>query len=239
MDKLHLDQHISQTFNQELSDVRSQVLTMGGLAEQQFTRGLSALLEQNIELGQTVAEGDHAINQMEIDIDETCNTILARRQPAASDLRLIIAIIKTIANLERIGDEAQKLGKLAIKLADTGPLTAKPELLDMGNHVREILRDSLDAFARLDADFALKTARTDEHIDNLHHSLQKMLIEQIKKNPNDVQNIMRISWCIRAMERIGDHANNICEYVIYLVEGRDIRHLTPDAVDNQRSTDTN
>src|SRR5690606_19266733 len=156
MDKLNLDHHISQRFNEELEGIRNHVLTMGGMVEEQIVAAIRALVEGDSELGERVVRDDRKVNELEIAIDEECNRILARRQPAASALRLVIAIIKTITDLERIGDEAEKIGYLATRLAEAErPANAYGELEHLGDQVRSMLRSALDAFARMDADAAL------------------------------------------------------------------------------------
>jgi len=209
MDKLHLDQHISQQFNNELEDIRNKVLAMGGLVEQQVSKGLTALLESDADLGNEVATADFEVNKLEVEIDEECIQILARRQPAASDLRLIVTVIKVITDLERIGDEAEKMGRFSAELTESGKVISyRKELRHLGELVKSMLRDALDAFARLDVDAAIK-------------------------DPRNVSTILKITWCARALERIGDHSVNICEYVVYLVKGRDIRHINFDQVQSE------
>ncbi len=225
MDNLNLTQHTSHRFNEELEDVRNRVLQMGGLVEQQVNNGLKALLEFDSELGEQVVNKDHQINAMEVEIDELCTQVLARRQPAASDLRLVVMVIKTITDLERIGDEAEKLGRVAISLSSQSRRPAYyAELRHLGEHVKAVLRDTLDAFARMDVNAALKTAKQDGDIDREYDTLSRLLISHMMEDPREVRNILEVSWCARALERIGDHANNICEYVVYLVHGKDIRH---------------
>lgn len=231
MDKLHLDQHISQKFNHELEDVRNHSMAMGGLVEQQVEAGLRALLEGDSQLGEIVVATDHKVNAMEVDIDEECTQILARRQPAASDLRLIIAVVKIITDLERIGDEAEKMGRLSGKLASSAEVPAfRKELRHLGELVKSILRDALDAFARMDVDAAIQTASRDDDIDAEYETLYRLLITHIMEDPRNVKNVLRILWVARALERIGDHSVNICEYVVYLVKGKDIRHTEFDQV---------
>lgn len=233
MDKLHLDQHISQQFNLELEDIRNRVLGMGGLVEQQVDKGLTALLESDGDLGQVVATADFEVNSMEVEIDEECIQILARRQPAASDLRLIVTVIKVITDLERIGDEAEKMGRFAVELAEADSATApsyRKELRRLGELVKSMLRDSLDAFARLDVDAAIKTAERDEDVNAEYQTLQRILTTHVMEDPRHVSQLLKITWCARALERIGDHSVNICEYVVYLVKGRDIRHVNFDQV---------
>jgi len=231
MDKLHLDQHISQQFNLELEDIRNRVLAMGGLVEQQVDKGLTALLESDGDLGQAVATADFEVNAMEVEIDEECIQILARRQPAASDLRLIVTVIKVITDLERIGDEAEKMGRFAVELADANAAPGyRKELRRLGELVKSMLQDALDAFARLDVDAAIKTAARDEDINAEYQTLQRVLATHVMEDPRQVSQLLKITWCARALERIGDHSVNICEYVVYLVKGRDIRHINFDQV---------
>ncbi|MBX2837002.1 MAG: phosphate signaling complex protein PhoU [Gammaproteobacteria bacterium] len=234
MDKLHLDQHISQQFNLELEDIRNKVLTMGGLVEEQVTNGLAALLEGDVELAQSVVERDFEVNKLEVEIDEECTQVLARRQPAASDLRLIVAVIKVITDLERIGDEAEKLGRFSVELAASGDTPAyRKELRHLGELVRSMLRESLDAFARLDADAAIKIAARDVEVDSEYDTLLRALTTHVMEDSSQVRKLLRITWCARALERIGDHSENICEYVVYLVKGRDIRHTSFDQIQRE------
>ena len=232
MDKLHLDQHISQQFNLELEDIRSKVLTMGGLVEQQVTNGLTALLEADGDLASKVAESDFEINKMEVDIDEDCTQVLARRQPTASDLRLIVTVIKVITDLERIGDEAEKLGRFSRDLTDMSDdlPSYRKELRHLGELVKSMLHDSLDAFARLDVDAALAIAQRDEDVNEEYGNLERLLSTHLVEDPRQVSKLFKITWCARALERIGDHSVNICEYVVYLVKGRDIRHTSFDDI---------
>lgn len=225
MDKLQ--DHISQRYNQELEDVRNKVMAMGGLVEKQVADGLKALLDADSSIGESVAQGDYQINALEVEIDEECTQILARRAPTASDLRLVLTLIKTITDLERIGDEAEKLGRQAIKLAAIGDRpTYYHELRHLGDNVREILRESLDAFARMDVEAAIRTAAKDQEIDREFESLTRLLTSHMMEDPREVRNVLRLNWCARALERIGDHSRNICEYVIYLVRGKDVRHTS-------------
>ena len=232
MDKLHLDQHISQQFNLELEDIRNKVMKMGGLVEDQVSSGLAALLESDGDRGAEVAASDYRINSLEVEIDEECLHVLARRQPAASDLRLLVAVIKVITDLERIGDEAEKMGRFSVELANAADApTYRKELRHLGELVKSLLRDALDAFARLDVQAALDTARRDSDINAEYDSLQRLLATHIMEDPRQVSNVFKINWCARALERIGDHSVNICEYVVYLVKGRDIRHTDVDAIE--------
>lgn len=225
MENLNLKQHTSHRYNEELEDIRNRVLQMGGIVERQVTDGLNALLDFDSELADDVINTDHQVNGMEVEIDELCTQVLARRQPAATDLRLVLTVIKTITDLERIGDEAQKLGRVSVLLSTQ---TRKPayyaELRHLGERVKAELRGALDAFARMDAEAAMRTVKLDSQIDREYDSLSRLLISHMMEDPREVRNILEVSWCARALERIGDHAKNICEYVVYLVHGKDIRH---------------
>ncbi len=226
--------HISRRFDNELEDVRNQVLIMGGLVETQVNNGIRALLESDSEIALQVAEGDHVVNSLEVKIDELCVQILARRQPAASDLRLVIAIIKTITDLERIGDQAEKLGAFELELIDEGSTsTDYAKLEHLGELVSQLLHNALDAFARMDDKAALKTIKKDAKVDNEYDALMRQLITVMMEDPRTIRNALRVMWCARALERIGDHATNICEYVLYLVHGKDVRHIDYKDMKNQ------
>ena len=198
---------------------------MGGVVEAQLARAISAIVSGDSELGLEVARDDHKVNELEVSIDEECSRILATRAPAAGDLRLIVAIIKTITDLERIGDEAEKIGFLASKLAGMDrPPDSYRELKTLGTHVSHMLRDAMNAFARLDVDEAFEVVREDEDVDDEYNSIQRQCITFMMEDPRSIKRVMNVTWAARSLERIGDHAKNICEYVIYMVRGRDVRH---------------
>ncbi|TQV88942.1 phosphate signaling complex protein PhoU [Aliikangiella coralliicola] len=224
---LNLSHHISKRFNEELEEVRNQVLKMGGVVEQQVREGLKSLLDADQGLAQRVVDTDIEVNTLEVEIDENCTKILARRQPAASDLRLMISIIKTITDLERIGDEAAKLGKNALKLHDDGKIARQfIELRHLGEHVSATLNKALTAYARLDVNEALEIIQNDRFIDEEFDNISRLLITKMMEDPREIKSALRISWCARALERIGDHTKNICEYIVYLVKGKDVRHTS-------------
>ena len=225
--------HISKRFNKDLEDLRNNVLTMGGMVETQLSKAISAVVSGDSELGITVAKDDYKVNNLEVNIDEECSRILATRSPAASDLRLIVAIIKTITDLERVGDEAEKIGFLASQLATMDrPADSYRELKNLGNHVLQMLRDAMNAFARLDVSASLAVVREDEEVDAEYELITRQGITFMMEDPHNIKRVMNVLWAARALERIGDHAKNISEYVIYMVEGRDVRHThaleTPD-----------
>ncbi|MEE8055469.1 MAG: phosphate signaling complex protein PhoU [Gammaproteobacteria bacterium] len=220
-------QHISRQFDQELEDIRARVLSMGGLIETQIDNALEALCRGNSELAEKVIEADIKVNALEVSIDEDCTQILARRQPAASDLRLVLAVGKTITDLERIGDEAEKVGHMALHLAESQcPKSYYVGVASMGNHVRAMLHDALDAFARMDSEAALKVASEDPKVDQEYAAILRQLITYMMEDPRSIARALDVIWSVRALERIGDHASNICENVIYLTEGKNVRHVS-------------
>jgi len=217
--------HISRRFNSDLEDLRNNVLKMGGLVETQLSKAISAIVSGDSALGLKVANDDYKVNDLEVTIDEECSRILATRAPAAGDLRLIVAIIKTITDLERIGDEAEKIGFLASKLATMDrPVDSYRELKNLGNHVLQMLRDAMNAFARFDVESSMTVVREDEHVDEEYDTIARQCITFMMEDPRSIKRVMNVTWAARALERIGDHAKNICEYTIYMVEGRDVRH---------------
>ena len=219
-------QHISAQFNAELEEVRSHLLAMGGLVEKQVNDAVTALVEADSGLALQVRESDEQINQMERNIDEECVRILARRQPAASDLRLIISISKSVIDLERIGDEATKIAKRAILLCEEGEAPrGYVEVRHIGDQVRKTVQESLDAFARFDADLALSVAQYDKVIDREYKSALRELVTYMMEGPRSISRVLNVIWALRSLERIGDHARNIAELVIYLVRGTDVRHM--------------
>ena len=225
---LHQDdykQHISAQFNAELEAVKNNLLEMGGKVEQQMAQAVEALLKRDSGEAELVIAGDKEVNDMEISIDDECARILARRQPAASDLRLVIAVAKLTTDLERIGDEAEKIGFLASRLAAMDrPSDSYRELKNLGNHVLHMLRDAMNAFARLDVEEALEVVREDERVDEEYEAIQRQCITFMMEDPRSIKRVMNVTWASRSLERIGDHSKNICEYVIYMVEGKDVRH---------------
>jgi phosphate transport system protein len=225
MEASKFSDHISRRFNKDIEDLRNTVLGMGGLVETQLSRAIAAIVSGDSELGLQVAKDDYKVNNLEVEIDEECSRILATRAPAAGDLRLIVAIIKTITDLERIGDEAEKIGFLASKLAGMDrPADSYRELKNLGSHVSHMLRDAMNAFARLDVAEALDVVKEDELVDDEYDAITRQCITFMMEDPRSIKRVMNVTWAARSLERIGDHAKNICEYVIYMVEGKDVRH---------------
>lgn len=230
----NIHSHISRKYNAELEDIRTKVLQMGGLVEQQIVEAISALAKGDAALGEMVITNDYKVNNFDVTIDEECNQIIARRQPAASDLRLVMAVIKTITDLERIGDEAEKIARMAVRLADAEhPEDGYLEIQSLGGHVRQMVHDALDAFARLDTAAAVRVAREDRQVDKEYDGIMRQMITHMMEDPRTISRALDIIWAARALERIGDHARNICEYVIYLVKGKDVRHTSLDQIEKE------
>jgi phosphate transport system protein len=236
METADLTHHISRRFNEDLERVRTKVLAMGGFVEQQIDKAINALLEADSALGESVALADHQVNNMEVSIDEECSRILATRAPAAGDLRVIVAIIKTITDLERMGDEGEKIGYIASRLAALErPADKYREIKHLGRIVTEMVHAALDAFARMDAEAALQVARQDRLVDEEYEAIQRQSITFMMEDPRTIRRALDVMWVVRSLERIGDHAKNIAEYVIYMVYGKDVRHTSLEDVERALS----
>ncbi len=238
MDSLNLDQHISQQFNTDLEHLRTKLLEMGGLVEEQLADAVQAIETADGDLAEKVLKAEDEVDQREMQIDKECMAILARRQPAASDLRLVMMVGKAIRDLERMGDEAKKIAKMAIALNDEGGTNPRGyvELRHLATGVKKIVRVSLDAFARYDVNAAIKVVRDDKEIDTEYKSAMREMITYMIEDPRQITRVMNILWTFRALERIGDHARNIAEQVIYLVRGMDIRHTSIVEIEKQLET---
>ena len=232
MEAADLSHHTSRRFNEDLERVRSKVLAMGGLVEEQLAGALNALIDGDSQLGQEVARNDHTVNAMEVSIDEECSRILATRAPAAGDLRMIVATIKTITDLERIGDECEKIAHIAARLANIErPTDRYREVKHLGRITQTMVRNMLDAFARLDSDLALTTARNDRVVDDEYEAIHRQCITFMMEDPRSIRRALDVMWVVRSLERVGDHAKNVCEYVIYMVHGKDVRHTSLEHVE--------
>lgn len=220
-------QHISKQFDDELENVRSKVFELGGLVERQLADGLSSLIEGDMELARAVIENEIQVNTYEVTIDQECTNILARRQPAAGDLRMVTAIFKTITDLERIGDEAEKIAKMSLVLAEKqGPKSYYIGINAMGNLVSKMLNETLDAFARMDSKDAVHVAGKEPESDEQYSVILRQLITYMMEDTRNISGALDAVMAARALERIADHCRNICEYTIYLVEGKDVRHIS-------------
>ncbi|MGY6630323.1 MAG: phosphate signaling complex protein PhoU [Wenzhouxiangella sp.] len=230
----HFDQHISRQFNQELEMLRQDVMAMGGVAEEMVRDALIALVDGDTARAQQVIDMDDQVNQMEMEIDEQCTMILARRQPTASDLRLVLAIIRTVNDLERVGDEAEKIARMAVSLSEMDrPRGNYHELETMGATVRTMLTDALDGFVRMVPEVAVTLVRQDEKVDSEYEGLLRQYYTYLVEDPRNTRRVLDSIWIARSLERIGDHAKNIGEYIIYLTEGEDIRHAQIEDVERR------
>jgi len=227
MDKLNIDRHISQQYNTALDDLKTEFLELGGIVEQQIVDAVTAITDVDVELAQKVMRVEEEVDEREMSLDDLCTQIIARRQPTASDLRLVMAISKATRDLERIGDEANKIAKMAVAISELNDLPhGFSELRNLGRHVQQIVNDTLTAFARYDINMALKVVNKDKEIDREYGTAMRELITYMMEDPRNIGRSMNVIWALRSLERIGDHAGNIAEQVFYLVKGLDVRHKT-------------
>ncbi len=229
-----LNHHISSQFNEELQAVNTKFMTMGGLVEQQVTNAIHALLDTDVNMALEVQFKDNEVNKLESEIDEALTLILARRHPAASDLRMVIAMSKANTDLERIGDEAAKIARIAQNLCEEGGSPrGYMETRHIGNQVRVMIHEALDAFARLDIDQALHVLLADADIDREYQSATRTLMTYMIEDPRHISQVINVLWVLRSLERIGDHARNISEQVIYMVKGLDVRHTSLEEIEQK------
>ncbi|MCA3129754.1 MAG: phosphate signaling complex protein PhoU [Betaproteobacteria bacterium] len=228
-------EHTSKQFDAELEAVRARVLQMGGLVEEQIRLAVEALLSGDSELSNSVVNNDHAVNALEVAIDEDCSTIIARRQPTAGDLRMIMTVVKTITDLERIGDEAAKIARMARLIGGNDRLTQPRfhEIRRMAGMAAEMLHKALDAFARLDITASAEVVRQDQLVDDEFRGILRHLITFMMEDPRTISASIEILFTAKAIERIGDHSKNICEYVIYMVKGKDVRHTSVEEIERE------
>lgn len=220
-----MNRHISEQYDEELDGVRSLLLEMGGLVEQQLQKACQALYNHDSELADVVRVGDARVNELEVDIDDLCVHIIARRQPAATDLRTLISILKASTDLERVGDEAERIAKMAKKMTGLElPANQYSEIREMAGNVQTMLADALDAFARQNPETAVRVIDADEAVDIAYKAIHQEMGEVMKAHPDQIERALTLLWVSRALERCGDHAKNLCEYVVYLVKGQDVRH---------------
>ena len=227
MDNSKIGHHISGQFNKELEDIRNKVLTMGGLVEQQIDLAVQAFTTGDMEIAERVIRQDNEVDAQQMEIDLECTQILALRQPAAFDLRLLLTVIKIINELEIVGDLAERIAKMAIHVSDNeGKSVHFFELRHMSDLVRGMLHDALDTFARMNIDEITRITGLDESVDREYGSIIRQLITQMMEDPRNITRTLNVLWTVRALERIGDHACYICQHLIYMVKGEDVRHLT-------------
>ena len=230
-----MTQHTYKQFDADLEAARARVLEMGGLVEEQISRAIDALIEGDVKAAKEVIANDHMVNAMEVGTDEACTQIIALRQPAASDLRLILTIIKTITDLERIGDEASKIARYALRVYETDRIVTPrySEIKYMAGLTLKMLRESLDAFARLDVSAAAAVARQDMEVDEEFHLITRHLITYMMEDPRTISTFIDLMFVVKAIERIGDHAKNISEYIVFMVKGKDVRHTSIEELEKE------
>lgn len=234
MDKINLDNHISQQFNADLEALKTELLEMGGMVENQIADAIRSIEDLDSDLAQKVIENEDAIDSMEVAIDEQCTLVLAKRHPAASDLRMVLAVAKAVRDLERMGDEAQKVAMMAVALTEDGvSANGYIELRHIGSGVLEMLRLALDAFARYDAKTALQVVKHDDQVDREYKTALRELITYMMEDPRSISRAMNVLWALRSLERIGDHARNLAEHLIYMVKGKDVRHVSLSELEKQ------
>ena len=220
-----MPRHISEQYDIELTNLRELLMAMGGLVEQQVNNACTALVTHDLRLAEEVRKTEAQLNQMELDLDDECVGIIAKRQPTAGDLRAVVSVMKLITDLERIGDEADRIAKIALVLAEYEiPADGYGDFRQMHQDVMSTLNRALDGFARLDVEAAIRVIEDDEDIDRAYNSLVRKRIQLIQSQPEEAEHLVNLMWAARALERIGDHAKNIGEYVIYQVKGQDVRH---------------
>jgi phosphate transport system protein len=225
MDNMNLDQHISQQFNSDLEELKTELLEMGGMVEQQTVDSVNAIINGDSELAEKILAQEKNINQMEMDLDEHCIMVLARRQPAATDLRMVLAASRIAHDLERMGDEAHKVCVMALQLNENGKSPrGYVELRHIGMTVHKMVIKAMDSFAHYDVKLALEVAEEDKMVDQDYASAMRELATYMMEDPRSITRVLNIIWALRSLERIGDHASNIAEHVIFLVKGLDVRH---------------
>lgn len=230
MTPVEINTHISDRFNKELENLRNSVLSMGGVVEQQLSDTLTALNENNKGLAERVVMHDLQVNSMEIEIDEECLRIIAKRHPIASDLRLVMTIAKATTDIERMGDEIERVARLIAvgNVPDSEAFTSS--LSTIGMMVLDMLRGTLNAFARLDLDAALAVYKDDEAIDAQYRELLSLTMTEMQAHTDELEQWLEVLWALRAFERVGDRCKNLCEYVMYLTKGADMRHTDSESM---------
>ncbi|MAJ80159.1 MAG: phosphate transport system regulatory protein PhoU [Porticoccaceae bacterium] len=225
MANMSFENHIVKQFDGELEDIRTMLMEMGGKVEQQLKDAITSVAGVDSALAERVIQRESHVDELELDIDEACMLIIARRQPAATDLRLVMMVSKAVNDLERIGDEAKKIASHAIILAEQDvPSKGYTEVRHLGKGVSNILANALDAFARFDVEAALKTLKDDHQIDLEYKTALRELVTYMMEDPRSISRVINILWVVRSLERIGDHAKNLCEQIVFVVKGQDIRH---------------
>ncbi len=230
-----MSEHSYKQYDADLEAIRSRVMEMGGLVEEQIHLAIETLKTGSEKLADQVIANDMRVNALEVNIDELCTMLIAKRQPAAGDLRMIMTVVKTITDLERIGDKAEKIARLTKQINQQGMISRlrTGEIERMSQIVVEMLREALDSFARMDATKAADIARRDREVDEVCDGVLRQLITYMMEDPRNITAFLDVMFVTKAIERIGDHATNISEYVVYMVKGKDVRHTTVEDLERQ------
>jgi phosphate transport system protein len=226
MDNSKISHHISEQFNKELEDIRNKVLAMGGLVEQQLELAIEALISGNEEQAELVISQDNQIDMLEVSIEIECTQILALRQPTAFDLRLVLAVIKIVHELERIGNKAKRIAEMAIKLSSYTNTMPKHDMDRMIELVKAMLDNALDSFARMSIEEIPGITERDQKVDREYENIVRLLITHMMEDPRNITRFLDVLTTVRALERIGDHARYICEHLVFMIKGENVRHLT-------------
>lgn len=235
-DSLQVEKHIFQRFDDELGALLDKFLQMGGLVEKQVADAIKALTENDVELAAAVRVNEDQVDDLDVQIDQMCVRMIAIRQPTASDLRLILSIGKSVQDLERIGDEANKIAKLTLALneqTEAPQEIGRSKIRHLGQYVTEMLRLVLDAYGRLDAEVSITIARTDEIVDEEYRAATRELITYMMEDPRAITAVLNVMWALRSLERVGDHVENLSEHLIYTVKGIDVRHTSLNQIRQQ------
>jgi phosphate transport system protein len=235
MDSTNIGHHISGQFNKELEDIRNHVLTMGGLVEEQIEQSIKAFTTSDVELAEQVIKQDNQIDALEKALDRECMQIMALRQPTAFDLRLLITVLRIINELERVGDMAEHVAKMAIHLSNIEGNKSESyyEIKHIGDLVKAMLHDALDAFARMTVEQVPAITGRDENVDREYASIIRQQITYMMEDPRNITRTINVLWTVRSLERIGDHACNICEHLVYMIKGEDVRHLSREELERK------
>jgi phosphate transport system protein len=230
-----MTEHTYKQFDTELESVRAQVLEMGGLVEDMVNKAIDSLVAGDVALARQVIASDERVNALEMSCDQACTQIIARRQPAAGDLRMVLTIIRTINDLERIGDKAAKIARFTVQMHDSDRISIPRynELKFMSSLALKMLREALDSFARVDATSAASVARQDIQVDEEFHLVTRHLITYMMEDPRTISTFIDLMFVAKAIERIGDHAKNISEYVVFMVKGTNVRHATIEELEKE------
>jgi phosphate transport system protein len=235
MDSVNIGHHISAQFDKEIEDIRNHVLTMGGMVEEQLDLAIKAFTTLDLELAEQVIKSDNEIDALEKVLDKECTNIMALRQPTAFDLRLLITVLRIINELERVGDLAEHIAKMTIHLTDLEGNRTDPYhvIRHMANLVLSMLHDALDAFARMNVDEVAAITGRDEDVDREYASIIRQQITYMMEDPRNITRTLNVLWAVRSLERIGDHACNICEHLVYMIKGVDVRHISREELEKR------